>query len=135
MTKRNIQIPFRLNKKEAQQLQKNVKKSGLYREAYLRHLINGFVPQEAPPADYYAMMGQLYGIGKNLNQIAHKAHAIHDIDAQRYDEEIRHFRQVVKEITEAVMLPKPFSPAKSCTDFCGEEWPRSGESFADQQKR
>lgn len=106
MRKRNVRIQIRLDKKEAQQLQKNVKKSGLSREAYLRHLINGVVPPEAPPADYYAMMGQLYGIGRSLNQIAHKAHAINAIDAQRYDEEIRHFRQTIKEITAAVVLPR-----------------------------
>ena len=106
MRKRNVRVQLWLDKKEAQQLQKNVKKSGLSREAYLRQLINGVVPQEAPPADYYAMMSQLYGIGKNLNQIAHKAHAINAIDTQRYDEEIRHLRQAIKEITDAVLLPR-----------------------------
>lgn len=52
MRKRNVRVQLWLDKKEAQQLQKNVKKSGLSREAYLRQLINGVVPQEAPPADY-----------------------------------------------------------------------------------
>ena len=54
--KRNIEIKVRLNRKEADQLCKRVKRSRLSREAYLRHLINDMVPQDAPPPDYYAMM-------------------------------------------------------------------------------
>lgn len=50
MRKRNVAILFRLNRKEAEALDKNVKKSGLSREAYLRHLINGVVPRDAPAA-------------------------------------------------------------------------------------
>ena len=51
MRKRNIAILFRLNRKEAEALDKRVKKSGLSREAYLRQLINGLVPRNAPPTD------------------------------------------------------------------------------------
>ena len=49
MSKRNIEIKVRLNRKEAEALNKRVKKSRLSREAYLRHLISGVVPQDAPP--------------------------------------------------------------------------------------
>ena len=40
MRKRNVAILFRLNKKEAEALDKKVKRSGLNREAYLRQLIS-----------------------------------------------------------------------------------------------
>ena len=73
MRKRNVAILFRLNKKEAEVLDKKVKKSGLNREAYLRQLISGVVPRDAPPPDYYSMMRELHKIGNNLNQIAQKA--------------------------------------------------------------
>ena len=73
MRKRNVAILFRLNKKEAEALDKKVKKSGLNREAYLRQLISGVVPKDAPPPDYYSMMRELHKIGNNLNQIAHGA--------------------------------------------------------------
>lgn len=76
MEKRNIEIKVRLNRKEADNLFKRVKRSRLSREAYIRHLINDLVPQDAPPPDYYAMMQQLYRIGNNLNQIAKKAHTL-----------------------------------------------------------
>ena len=46
MRKRNVAILFRLNKKEAEALDKKVKRSGLNREAYLRQLISGVVPRD-----------------------------------------------------------------------------------------
>lgn len=106
MRKRNIAILFRLNRKEAEALDKRVKKSGLSREAYLRQLINGLVPRNAPPPEYYSMMRELHQIGNNLNQIAQKAHVLNVIDVQRYDQEVRKFRQAVEQITEAVVLPE-----------------------------
>ena len=107
MRKRNVAILFRLNRKEAEILDKKVKKSGLSREAYLRHLISGVVPRDAPPPDYYSMMRELHRIGNNLNQIAQKAHTLNVIDVQRYDRDMRMFEDTVKKITEAVILPEP----------------------------
>lgn len=83
MRKRNVHIQFWLDKKEAETFTKKVKRSGLSREAYLRHLVNGVVPNDAPPPDYYAMMRELHGIGNNLNQIAQKAHILNVLDVQR----------------------------------------------------
>ena len=107
MRKRNVAILFRLNRKEAEALDKKVKKSGLNREAYLRHLISGVVPRDAPPPDYYSMMRELHRIGNNLNQIAQKAHILNVLDVQRYDRDMRMFEDTVKKITEAVVLPEP----------------------------
>lgn len=107
MRKRNVAILFRLNRKEAEILDKKVKKSGLSREAYLRHLISGVVPRDAPPPDYYSMMRELHRIGNNLNQIAQKAHILNVLDVQRYDRDMRMFEDTVKKITEAVILPEP----------------------------
>lgn len=97
---------FRLNRKEAEALDKKVKKSGLSREAYLRHLINGVVPRDAPTPDYYAMMRELHQIGNNLNQIAQKVHMFHAMDVQKYDTNMRLLEDAIKRITEAVILPE-----------------------------
>ena len=85
MRKRNVHIQFWLDKKEAEAFQKKVKKSGLSREAYLRHLVNGLEPQDAPPLDYYAMMRELHGIGNNLNQIAHVVNATGKVTTDQLD--------------------------------------------------
>ena len=106
MRKRNVAILFRLNKKEAEALDKKVKRSGLNREAYLRQLISGVVPRDAPPSDYYSMMRELHQIGNNLNQIAQKAHVLNVVDVQRYDKELRKFNEAVRKITEALILPE-----------------------------
>ena len=53
MRKRNVHVQFWLDKKEAEAFNKKVKRSGLSREAYLRHLVNGLVPQDAPPHEGY----------------------------------------------------------------------------------
>lgn len=106
MRRRNIAVLFRLTPKEAEHLDAKVKQSGLSREAYLRQLISGVVPKDAPPPDYYAMMKELYRIGNNLNQIAQKAHVLQVIDVQRYDRSMKEFEKTVRNITEAVVLPE-----------------------------
>ena len=106
MRKRNVHVQFWLDKKEAEAFNKKVKRSGLSREAYLRHLVNGLVPQDAPPPAYYDFMRELHRIGGNLNQIAQKAHVLGVIDERRYDEEMRKFDQLVRDITQAVILPR-----------------------------
>ncbi|MDR1068130.1 MAG: plasmid mobilization relaxosome protein MobC [Clostridiales Family XIII bacterium] len=106
MRKRNVRVQFWLDKKEAESFDKKVKRSGLSRESYLRHLINGLIPTDAPPPDYYAMMRELHFIGNNLNQIAQKAHVLNAIDVKRYDKNALALNKAVTEITNAVMLPR-----------------------------
>lgn len=106
MRKRNVPIMFRLNRKEAEALDKRVKRSGLNREAYLRQVITGVVPRDAPPPDYYSMMRELHQIGNSLNQISQKAHALNVIDEKKYDEAVKKFNATVNLITEAVVLPE-----------------------------
>ena len=105
MNNRTVEIKVRLSQNEADALNKRVEKSRLSREAYIRQLIAGYVPREAPPPDYYAMMRELYRIGTNLNQIAVKAHILNVMDAQRYDSEVRKLEDTILKITEAVILP------------------------------
>jgi hypothetical protein len=104
--KRDIEIKLRLSKKEADTLNKRVKKSGLSRENYLRHLINGHIPTAAPPPDYFSMMRELHYIGVNLNQIAQKAHIMNVLDIKRYDENTAMLNTAVVNIANAVMLPR-----------------------------
>lgn len=73
MLKRNIKITFRLNAKEHQRLKKNVKKTGLSQETYIRTLLAGYAPKELPPPDYHSMMRELNAIGNSINQIAARA--------------------------------------------------------------
>lgn len=85
--KRSIRVQVWLNKEEKTKLQTSAKKAGLSQETYLRALINGYVPKELPPPDYYAMMKELHAIGSNLNQIAARANAIGHIDRTTFQYE------------------------------------------------
>lgn len=106
MLKRSIKITFRLNAKEQQSLVKQVKKSGLSQEAFIRALINGYVPKELPPPDYFSMMRELHAIGSNLNQIAAKANATGHIDKTMFQYEANRLRNAVQDIIEAVTAPE-----------------------------
>lgn len=106
MLKRNIKITFRLNQKESDHLRKLMKKSGLSQEAYFRQLINGLVPRDLPPPDYLSMMQSLYDVGAALGRIEQKARAVGTVDAAHYDEAVQLFRQTVRDITAAVILPE-----------------------------
>ena len=106
MRKRNVHIQFWMNEDEAKRFNSFVQRSGLSREAYLRCLISGYVPTDLPPPDYYAMMHELRTIGVNMNQIAKKAHALHTLDAERYDEAFVLLKQSLVEIVNAVTAPR-----------------------------
>ena len=105
--KRNVSIQFYLNTREADLLDRKVKATGLSRTVFLRHLVNGFQPRALPPPDYRDLMNALYGIGRNLNQIAQKAHTLNVIDVQRYNEEVRKLENAIRTITDAVVSPMP----------------------------
>ena len=106
MRKRNCRVQVRLDSKEYQSFVKQVKKAGLSQEVYLRHLINGVVPQDAPPPAYFDFMRELHRVGNNLNQIAQKAHVLNVIDAPRYDAAARQLETLIRDITAAVSRPR-----------------------------
>ena len=85
MRKRNVHIQFWLNESEAKKFNQKVERSRLPRETYLRHLINGLLPNDAPPPDFYDLNRELHFIGTNMNQIARKANALNIIDEYVWD--------------------------------------------------
>ena len=106
MRKRGIPILIRLNAQEQQNLAKQVKKSGLSQEAFIRSLINGYMPKELPPPDYFSMIRELHAIGSNLNQIAAKANAMGHIDTTVFQYEANRLKRTVQEIQAAVTAPE-----------------------------
>ena len=106
MRKRGIRVQVWLNKEEDERLHASAEKAGLSQESYLRVLINGYVPKELPPMDYYAMTRELHAIGVNLNQIAVKANATGHIDKTVFQYEANRLRKVVLDIQMAVTSPE-----------------------------
>ncbi|WP_449290713.1 plasmid mobilization protein [Oscillibacter ruminantium] len=63
-----------LTDKEFEYLVRNVKKSGLCREAYLRLLIEGYEVKEAPTKEWVELIHLLSGMANNLNQLTWLSH-------------------------------------------------------------
>jgi len=106
MRKRSIRVQVWLNKEENTRLHTSAKKAGLSQESYLRTLINGYVPKELPPPDYYVMIKELHAIGSNMNQIAAKANATGHIDRTVFQYEANRLRKAVLDIQAVVTLPE-----------------------------
>lgn len=106
MLKRSIKITFRLNSKEHQSFINQVKRSGLSQQAFIRTLINGYVPKPLPPLDYFSLLRELHAIGNNLNQLAAKANATGHIHKTVFQYEANRLRRMVQEIHAAVTAPE-----------------------------
>lgn len=109
MSNRDVRIQIWLNSKDKISLDEKVKKSGLSREAYLRQLISGLVPQDNPPRDYHQMMRELAKVGEAVKRLSQKAELYRVIDKREYEEAIELFRNAVVAISSEVLLPKPMS--------------------------
>ena len=106
MIKRPNKVTFRLSDGELAKLKGRVYKSRLSQEAYLRQLIAGLVPQDAPPADYFVMMRELNSVGNNMNQIARTAHATGNVRHEDYAEAVKQLDKIIAEIEDSVVAPR-----------------------------
>ena len=93
MRNRNVQILFRLNDEEAEQLQILVERSGRTREAFLREMVKGYRLCEKPDPEFYKMMRELSAIGNRVNQLAAKANALDFVDAPMLREEAKRWHE------------------------------------------
>ena len=101
ITRRN-KIDLRLSDRELERLNRDVKKTGMSREAYLRQLIKKIQPKELPSADYTDILKNLRQIGNNMNQIAVKANAAGIIDAAKYWKTVRWLEREIGKIMEVI---------------------------------
>lgn len=96
---RTKRVYFWLTDKEFEYLMRNVKKSGLCREGYLRLLIEGYEVKEAPTKEWVELIHLLSGMANNLNQIARMSH----IEGEVRDwEAIREMRKEMSTIFDRV---------------------------------
>lgn len=101
MTKRNIEIKVRLSRKEAENLNKQVKKCRLSREAYLRHLITGEVPREAPPPEYFAFMREMHYVpNAQVRALLKSPSPLADVFAAWEDRETSYMEEIWQTVTD-----------------------------------
>lgn len=106
MRNRNVQILFRLNDEEAEQLQILVERSGRTREAFLREMVKGYRLCEKPDPEFYKMMRELSAIGNRVNQLAAKANALDFVDAPMLREEAKRWQEFRLDVSRSYLLPR-----------------------------
>ena len=104
MARRTVKIDLRLTESEAAALNRDVKKAGVSREAYLRSLIRKMPLKEKPSVDVIDILKNLQQINNNLNQRAVKANAKGFVDTASYWENVRWLKETVSKLME-VMYP------------------------------
>ena len=77
MRKRNCRVEIYFTKDELESLTKKVRKSGLSRESFCRHLLNGAEIKEAPSADVPMLINEVRRVGYNRSDPAHGECARH----------------------------------------------------------
>lgn len=106
MRKRPIRVEVYLNEKEHQCLCVLCKETNLNKTTLIRYLIQGYVPTQAPPADYHKLIREIRAVGNNLNQtlVIAKSNGILNVPDLR--QEILVLREIEKELHEVFQMKK-----------------------------
>ena len=103
MRKRTHRVQFMLSDSEYLQLCQNAAKSGFKQAGYLRSLINGYVPKELPPLEYYAIINKLYLITDQLNRIERLAAEKPDLEKNLFRAQSEITKQMILALQEALV--------------------------------
>lgn len=106
MRTRPKRIWAHLSEQEYAFFKKQIKRSGLSQEGYLRMLISGHVPRELPPLEYHRLIRQLLAIGNSLNQIAARANATGFFLADEYKKNAQELQKTLLEIKAEMTQPE-----------------------------
>lgn len=100
MRKRNCRVEIYFTRNELDNLTKKARKAGLSREGYCRHVLNGSVVKEAPPADLPELIREVRRVGSNIDQIRRIAHARGLLEVPQLRKALEENRAVEKKIME-----------------------------------
>lgn len=98
MRNKVARFEMKMSFEELEKLKKDSEKAGISKSEYVRRLIMNYVIKERPDDRFYEVMRQLTAIGNNLNQIAHKANYLNEIDKDTYMAEKMNWNRFMKEI-------------------------------------
>lgn len=101
-----------------ERLNECVAMTSLSREAYIRSLINGYLPKAQPSDDFHEVIAQLRAIGNNLNQIAYVANRSGYINSDDYKTEVKKLRKEILEIRQIVCEPIRMEDGNNCNMGC-----------------
>ena len=87
-----------LSDEEYAKLKSDVSRAKISQAEYIRRLILNKRIREKPDDRFYDVMFQLTHIGNNLNQIAHKANYLNEIDKIYYEKEARNWCEFMNKV-------------------------------------
>ena len=91
-------IDIMLNDEEYNKLKNDISRAKISQADYIRKLIMNKKIREKPDDRFYDVMFQLTHIGNNLNQIAHKANYLNEIDKSYYEKEARNWCEFMNKV-------------------------------------
>ena len=103
MRKRTHRVQFMLSDSEYLRLCRNAAKSGFKQAGYLRSLVNGYVPKELPPLEYYAIINKLYLITDQLNRIERLASEKSTLEKNLFRDQSEITKQMILALQEALI--------------------------------
>ena len=106
MRARNIQKIIRLNRSEAQDLQKKAKKACVSEAGLIRLLLKGYEPREKPDEKFYDAMRELSAIGNNITQLSVKANTLGFVDAPMLKREAQRWHKFQADIERVFLRPE-----------------------------
>jgi hypothetical protein len=95
---RNNRIDIMLSDEEYAKLKSDTYRAKISQAEYIRRLILNKRIREKPDDRFYDVMFQLTHIGNNLNQIAHKANYLNDIDKEYYESEAKNWCEFMNNV-------------------------------------
>ena len=95
---RNNRIDIMLSDEEYAKLKSDVSRAKISQAEYIRRLILNKRIREKPDDRFYDVMFQLTHIGNNINQIAHKANYLNEIDKSYYEKEARNWCEFMNKV-------------------------------------
>ncbi len=72
---------------------------------YLRTLINGYLPKEKPPKEFYDIINELRRIGNNINQIAKIANKTNYINEDMLYNVIGMLKKIINNLISRYLKP------------------------------
>lgn len=108
MKKREVIKRFDLNEYEAALLRLKSAQCGLKEGPYIRELITGHAPKEAPGKEFYQAMNDINKIGTNINQIAAVANSTGVIDDEWLRQLASELNKKLLEIKRIVLDAEPY---------------------------
>lgn len=104
MRKRNCRVEIYFTKNELDTLTKKVRKSGLSREGYCRHVLNDSIVREAPSADVPHLIREVRRVGYNIDQLLKVANAQGLLDAPKLRKALEETHEVERTILAAYTM-------------------------------